>query len=327
MIPGSEPGTTLAPEAVRDGVVVDLAGVPVRLHAADAARCDAVCSLFRHALISARPAVVTLAFGREPVPVPDAEPAVSVDDADLWWTGADTLVIRTEAGLTARSTAEAVVVGGDAPGLAREFRFVALIALAHLLARHDRHLVHGAAVVIGPGALLVVGDTGTGKSTLAFAAHRLGWPVLADDAVLLRRDGGHVYVQGVPRPVAVGADVTSDPVVGGRVVPDDARARTELPAGTLASGEYPVAVVAVTAGRDPAGPTIAALRGASALRMILRASFVLADADVRPALFALGGDLARLPVWSLCHGDDPTTALADATAQLESLQGRLGLPS
>jgi hypothetical protein len=49
-----------------------------------------------------------------------------------------------------------------------------------------------ASAAIGPaGVLAFCGNHGSGKSTLAFAMHRAGWQQFADDALVLRLDGGH----------------------------------------------------------------------------------------------------------------------------------------
>jgi hypothetical protein len=79
-----------------------------------------------------------------------------------------------------------------------------------------------------------------------------------------------------------------------------------------------VAALAVCAA-DAHGDAIARLAGPDALRAVLRASASIADPEARPALFALAGDLARLPKVSLRHGNDPATAVADAGAQLDAL--------
>jgi hypothetical protein len=310
---------------VLGGIVVDVGGVPMRLRAADAARAEAVASLFRHATVEADEPVATVEFAAATPDVPARAPSTAAPYVDLWHEGPGALVLRTTAGLVAWSEPDRLWVGGAAPELTREFRFAALVGLTHLLAQHDRHLVHGAALLVDDGAVLVIGPTGTGKSTLAFAAHGLGWPVLADDAVLLRRAGDGVVARGLPRPIAVAADVVTA-VTGGRPVPDDPRRRTELPVGTLAAGDHPVVALAETTGADPRGPAVAPLAGVDALRAVLRASVSLADADARPALFAVAGSLARLPTWSLRHGTDPRSALADATELLGTLRRLLTDP-
>ena len=58
-----------------------------------------------------------------------------------------------------------------------------------LLASLDRHPIHAAAIARGGHALLLAAPSGTGKSTLAYLAHRSGIGVISDD---------HVWVQLVP---------------------------------------------------------------------------------------------------------------------------------
>jgi hypothetical protein len=52
--------------------------------------------------------------------------------------------------------------------------------------------LHASAVVGPAGVLAFCGKKGSGKSTLAFAMQRVGWPQLADDALVLRFDQDRV---------------------------------------------------------------------------------------------------------------------------------------
>lgn len=58
--------------------------------------------------------------------------------------------------------------------------------LPRVLHLRGRFVLHGSAVATPSGALAVLGPSGAGKSTLAaFLQHHLGWPLLADDALVL----------------------------------------------------------------------------------------------------------------------------------------------
>jgi hypothetical protein len=64
------------------------------------------------------------------------------------------------------------------------FRYTVIEGLVLvLLARHDRHAVHAAALRSGDSLLLLHGPTGSGKSTLCYLAHQAGIEVLAEDVV------------------------------------------------------------------------------------------------------------------------------------------------
>ena len=69
------------------------------------------------------------------------------------------------------------------------FRYTVIEGLVLvLLARHDRHAVHAAALRRGDSLLLLHGPTGSGKSTLCYLAHQAGIEVLAEDVVWVQRE-------------------------------------------------------------------------------------------------------------------------------------------
>ena len=324
MTPAAAPNRTLEATDVLAAAVVEVAGVPIRVTASDPHRSEAVASLFRDATRTAARPRCTLRFADGVLAVPSGEPATIIADVELWRPEPGHLWLRCAEGLTARSSADDIVIAGDATALARVFRYVCLIALTHLLAQRGRHMLHGGAVVADGRALLVLGNTGTGKSTLVFGALGLGWPVLADDVVALHRRDGLVHATGLPRPISVPLDVLVDDVAGGRPVPQDVRKRMELPGGTLAKGVHPIAGVLVTSHGSQADAAIQPLDGHETLRLVLRASTSLADPALLPEVFAIAGALARLPAWSYQHGSDAALRLDQARRWLEEIRRRLG---
>jgi hypothetical protein len=56
-----------------------------------------------------------------------------------------------------------------------------------LLSHFDRHPVHAAAIAHDDHAILLAAPSGTGKSTLAYLAHRAGLDVLSEDHVWIQR--------------------------------------------------------------------------------------------------------------------------------------------
>lgn len=313
----------LDPSVVRRGVVIDVAGLGVAVHADDATRAEAVASLFRHAPSRAGAPDCAVRVVSTPIEVPDTEPDVTSAELEQWRTAADgTVWLRTPGGLCARSTPTELVVGGPDDHPVRVYRFVILVGLARLLADHGRHLLHGAAFLIDGRAVVVLGSTGVGKSTLAYAAHRAGHGVLSDDAVVVRRDGDAVRVSGLARPISVAADVAPD-LAGGRPVPDDLRDRIELPPGTLAAGTHTARALVVLEGPDPAGASLTPLPGTEALHAVIRVDPTLADAQHRPRLFAIAGALGRLPTWRARRGTDAASAVADADALVRLIAARV----
>ena len=62
-----------------------------------------------------------------------------------------------------------------------------------IIAQDEFLVLHSAAVSGGSGAILFIGPTGAGKSTLAASLHLAGFALIGDDAIIVRRnDSGHV---------------------------------------------------------------------------------------------------------------------------------------
>ena len=68
--------------------------------------------------------------------------------------------------------------------------------LPRAVAYRGQLLLHAGAVVIEGRTILVVGESGWGKSTLVAALHAQGHPLLTDDCVLLKSVGAHAYAHG-----------------------------------------------------------------------------------------------------------------------------------
>ena len=69
-------------------------------------------------------------------------------------------------------------------------RGLLLLTFLLLLGRFRRYGLHASAVVHDDAGVLIAGDSGCGKTTLAYALARNNWKFLADDSVILRvREG------------------------------------------------------------------------------------------------------------------------------------------
>ena len=304
--------------------VVDVGGVAMRLSASDRPRATAVAALFRHALPSSAVPECVVRFTTDQFAVPSTAPATLLDGLELWRPEPGELVLRSTNGLIARVSENEIAVAGDAPALAREFRYVAMIALTHVLASRGRHVLHGGAVVCDDRALLVLGGSGTGKSTLVLAALRSGWSALTDDLVAVQRRDGTVVALGLPRPISVPRDVVVDEFAQGVAVPEDARDRIELPAATLTTSSHAVAGVIVVSRGGHVMASLEPVAAHAALRLILGASASLADPQLLRDVFAIAAAIARLPAWSLQHGSDPSSRLDEASLRLADIRALLG---
>lgn len=68
---------------------------------------------------------------------------------------------------------------------AKEQGDLLLLPLLHLLRTRGISALHAAAVLSPAGAVLLAGESGRGKSTTAASLDAAGWPLLADDVLLL----------------------------------------------------------------------------------------------------------------------------------------------
>lgn len=251
---------------------------------------------------------------------PDRPPDVRSGDGSFWLDGGASVAAQ-DRGLVGALCGDTISIGGTLPAVnaARSLRTAVQLPLSQLLANCDRHVIHGALVRRGDDAVMIVGRSGSGKSTASFAAATLGWEVLADDMSIIRVADGDVVAWGLPKPLHVPGDLIAELGVDVEPIAGDARARVALPV-TGAScdvGSVVVGVVHVAHSATAAAP--AATPGPMAWTQTVLASMPLA---VTPsgarAVFPAAGALARLPSVELRHDADPARRLEEAARLLDA---------
>jgi hypothetical protein len=253
-------------------------------------------------------------------PHPAGEPDAATGPLALWRGPGRELVVRHAGGVVARTCGDAVAIGPAAEGVG--FRLVFLTALAHVVQRHDRLVVHAAAIAHDDAAWLVLGSTGAGKSTLAYCALRAGWSVLSDDLVVLRDQDRAPLAWGIPRAVTVPVELLDDdgdaPVGTDR--DDGLRRRRELPATATSPGSRPVVGVVVVDHASTARGTLEPVTGQEVLHALLGALAPLPGReDVHRALPLLG-EIARTRALRLRLGAHAGARVEDTGALLERLE-------
>ena len=78
------------------------------------------------------------------------------------------------------------------------FEDVTLVALQVLLRTHGAYMVHASGVANANGAMLFVGGSGSGKTTTCLNLLLNGWQMLANDVVIIKRDGEQIMAWPVP---------------------------------------------------------------------------------------------------------------------------------
>ncbi|MGH9029446.1 MAG: hypothetical protein ACRDV4_07510 [Acidimicrobiales bacterium] len=251
--------------------------------------------------------------GSDPGPPPSRRPEFTDGPIQVWSVG-DSPHIELENARLAMSEDGSVVIDGDPKQAEAALDRALPLALGWVLGRAESWVVHAsafvtdrAAVADGPGAVLVFGDTGAGKSTTAASALNAGWPVLSDDLVAVRwRE--RPEATGIPRTVWVPAELGTLRGAGRTIGTDGRRRRAVRP--ELAKGWFSVrAVVLVGHGTDPQ-TRVERIGSVEALRALWSAHFPALIPSRLARWFPLAARLARLPAWRLNLGTDYSARLA-----------------
>jgi hypothetical protein len=296
-------------------------GLPVRFESNSEVVTNLAADTFGHALPSNRP------WRRKPLTVKvvvhgeDVAPSTvrvwSPDPARLIIHGADRVAVADPI----RRQAIAYVSCGL---VARriEFGHTVLEALTFAIVDHyDRHPVHAAAIA-GDGAMvLLIGPSGVGKSTVAYAAHLAGLTVVSDDTVWVQLRP-HVTVWGPPQRAR---RITLTPDASDRF-PTLAQAQPlELPNGKTKIVVPLCGTTPVTKGRV----VVCVLRPTHDATALVRARpEVVANALMREPepgfdrfptrLAACARALAGIGGWELTVSNDPSSAVPHLLAMLDA---------
>lgn len=299
--------------------VVDIADVPVLLEADDPGRWFSVTTLLAGLTESDRPPRAAIRHVRAAPPLPAREPDRTYDDLRVWRDGTE-LVLQFASDARARIGEEEARIGGGSDHVDAAFARLFHFAITHLLAPHGRFVVHAAAVAGTTGAFLVLGGTGTGKSTLALAALGAGWQVLGDDLAVVRLGhAGGVELAGVHRRTAVPGDLAPGRATGGRPLAGDHRNRWELPPERLATGWFPLAATLLVGHSQTAEGEVGPWHAQAVFDTAL-ASFTATTDPARLRRFLpVAAALSRLPAWTLELGADAGRRLAGAACLLDRI--------
>jgi hypothetical protein len=307
--------------------VVDIAGVPVALQATDDERGRGLRASLESFGPTTLAPMATIAVDATPATTP-ARPPHSELLGLAFWTAPDGLVVAAPPGLV-------ITVAGDLahahlPDLAAlpSFERCVYLPLTWLLARHDRFILHGAAIVRDGRALLLLGASGAGKSTLAVSALEAGWLALADDVVIVHAGGdgpgrSGPCIHGIHRVPAVPTEI-GGPHADAAPRLDDPRRRAALPRTLLTGGGHRLAGVVLITHADADAGSLARTTGHQALPLLLQAFAATVDPQLRAAFFETARTLDRLPMWELGHAADPTIRRARAAHHLERCAAELG---
>ncbi len=288
---------------------LDVAGISVATDAADARYSKCL-----HNRLGAEPALAAPSVGVRIGPdtrAPDRPADQEMEGFAAWWDNEVIWIGRGSA--VVRVAPDQVAVGGPIDTLKEEDLLDDLLqfGVSAVLTSADRMVIHGAVVARDGEALVLVGPSGQGKSTLAAAALLAGWDLLGDDLAIVHPH--QPSVQAVRRSPMIPAEVAADHGLEGAIVPGP-RGRFQLPVSTLATGTRRLVGVVSVAHGDAGG--VEPVEGADLATL----DGALAVPPFRPIIrryLATGAALIALPIMRLHHARDPEVRVKRAQASLE----------
>jgi hypothetical protein len=299
--------------------VFDVAGVAIAVDATDHARGAVVAAGLAGFSDTDAPAVARVTIDALAVTPPDRTPDSELLGIRFWLDG-DGIVVSAEDVLVEVTGTTGRLHVPDL-GRATLAENCVYLPLTWLLARHDRFVLHGGAVARGDTGLLLLGTSGAGKSSLAFAAWETGWDVLADDLVVVEPDAGdgsHGFrIHGVHRRPALPSELGGPLVEGARPL-DDPRARVPLSRQLLTDGARRLTGIVVITHSTSTTGTMEAVGGHPVMAVVLQSFAGSASPDLRAVFFPAAAALMRLPTWELGHSSDVDVRRAAAARHLEA---------
>ena len=305
------------------GWVVDLGDVPIALRAVDAARVAAITRLLGGLEGRSEAPQADIRYQRRRPATPRRLPSHVYQNIRVWHRGDELVVQFDDEPAGARVTSDSAWIGGPTDDLDRVFRQLFHFTVTHLLAHHDRWVLHAAGLVAEDGnAYVVVGATGQGKSTLSLAAVASEWGLLADDLVVVRRGERGLEATGIARSVAVPGDLGAVLPMAAPPIPGDQRGRRDLGVERLTRGWFPVAGVIVVGHSASEDGELEGLAGEPTLYRVMGSFSSATDPRLVTRFFPIAAALSRLPSWQLGHGVDAGTRLDVARRFLAELSAR-----
>jgi hypothetical protein len=205
--------------------------------------------------------------------------------------------------------------GARGPDSFWEHRMVS-VAFPLLLAERGELVAHASAVVAGGRAVLFAGPPGRGKSTIALTAPQLGYPLVAEDGVVVSLESAEPFVWPGPRGVRVLPDVLER--LEGETATSTRKTTRFLPEGSYTREPVPLGAFVVL---DERSDTLSVTRLEPILAVpAVIPTLIFGGTDRLAQAFALSARLVELvPVFRASMPDDLGAAPAALAELLESV--------
>jgi glycosyltransferase involved in cell wall biosynthesis len=299
--------------------VVEIAGVATRFQASDVERLRAVDSVIAGLPVHRGDHVLEVTFGTDATPTPEGRHDYADGAVRAWWRGDDLFLTHGRFAAHVGGT-RAQLSGDGEPG--RAFRQLFPYVVTHLLASRDLYVLHAGAVQRGHHAVLVLGGTGSGKSTVVVGALRSGWTALADDLVVVRLGQEGPEVLGIAKPLAVPADIVEAVPVPVHPIVGDVRGRWQVPADASSPAWFPVASTIVSAHGAASEGGFSALTSKELFEWLLYSFLARHERGRLRCYLRVAAALTCLESWQLYHGRDASTRVRQVEDLLQRIESK-----
>lgn len=308
--------------AIVSGRIVDIGGLPVLLQATDLRRAHAAAGLLCDLPSHPGPALLKLRFSAERPELPRRAPEQSDGDFRVWRSGGG-LELGYGKGMGGSVVSDSAEIGGHDLDLRRAFRQIFPLVVSHLLAPFGRFVIHAAGIEVAGSGVVVVGGSGSGKSSVLVAAAQEGWTALSDDLVVVRAGAAGCEILGIRRAVAGPPEVVdlTDPRT--QPIANDPRGRWVVPVDRWSGGWHPAGAVLMTAHARARCSTLHPRSGTDLFPPVIESFLALGGSDHLRPWFPIAATLSRLPGWELRHGRDPAQRLVAARRLLAAVATHL----
>jgi hypothetical protein len=280
--------------------IVDVAGVAIAIHASDDAHRAAVMDALAGFPPTDAAPIASITVDGTPAAEPEPPPQAEELGFRFWLRDGEVVAAASNALVRVSGAAAALQIADEdldpVEGLIS-------VAMAWLLAPHERYLVHGAAIARGGLGYLVLGESRAGKSTLAAGALEAGWSVLSDDLAVLARAPECIELFGLHRDPAIPMEL-GGPVVELGTPLQGPRQRALLDRAVLSDGGVELAgTIVVTHSEEPTG-TMMRAAGRRVVPLLLKSFAPTVDGRLRAQFFTFTQEIVARPAWELGHAAD-----------------------
>ena len=252
------------------------------------------------------------------VPGGDAGRSMSQGPTTRWIDDLE-LVVHHDLGAVARVDDASLTIGcaPDLDDRSRAIRQLLFSALSWWFERQGRLLLHGAMIARGTDAALILGDTGAGKSTAAYAGLRAGWDLCSDDLVVVDASGSSLRSAGIPKALSIDSALADTSTgTAHEPLPGDDRNRVWLADEEMRTGWRQLRMI-LGVGHDEGAGARRAMSHEDTMDLVFGASLESERPTVVVRRLHAFATLAGLPSYGLLHSADPSIRLVRAAQLIE----------